>query len=78
MDLPVKDVYLWMSNVDHGPSIKFLVHNMHTMMEMKLSGNCLKASRPVLSFDSRFDEEPHLMLIKQMIMQVSNMKHFLR
>ncbi|KAL6728718.1 hypothetical protein Aduo_010461 [Ancylostoma duodenale] len=64
-----KDVYLWMSNVDNGPSIKFLVHNMHTMMEMKMSGNCLKASRPILSFDSRFDEEPHLMLIKNALMQ---------
>ncbi|PIO61437.1 brix domain protein [Teladorsagia circumcincta] len=65
-----KDVYLWMSNVDNGPSVKFLVHNMHTMMEMKLSGNCLKASRPILSFDSRFDEEPHLTLIKHALMQV--------
>nr|CDJ84239.1 Brix domain containing protein [Haemonchus contortus] len=64
-----KDVYLWMSNVDNGPSIKFLVHNMHTMMELKLSGNCLKASRPILSFDSRFDEEPHLTLIKHALMQ---------
>ncbi|CAJ0600038.1 unnamed protein product [Cylicocyclus nassatus] len=64
-----KDTYLWMSNVENGPSIKFLVHNMHTMMEMKMSGNCLKASRPILSFDSRFDEEPHLMLIKQVITQ---------
>ncbi|EYB84277.1 hypothetical protein Y032_0320g2400 [Ancylostoma ceylanicum] len=67
-----KDVYLWMSNVDNGPSVKFLVHNMHTMMEMKMSGNCLKASRPILSFDSRFDEEPHLMLIKNVLMQADN------
>ncbi|KAJ1372886.1 Ribosome biogenesis protein BRX1 [Parelaphostrongylus tenuis] len=64
-----KDVYLWMSNVENGPSIKFLVHNMHTMLEMKLSGNCLKASRPILSFDSKFDEEPHLTLIKHVLMQ---------
>uniref|UniRef100_A0A183GFX7 Ribosome biogenesis protein BRX1 homolog n=1 Tax=Heligmosomoides polygyrus TaxID=6339 RepID=A0A183GFX7_HELPZ len=64
-----KDVYLWMSNVDGGPSVKFLVHNMHTMMEMKMSGNCLKASRPVLSFDSRFDDEPHLTLIKHALIQ---------
>ncbi|WKX98994.1 hypothetical protein Q1695_014117 [Nippostrongylus brasiliensis] len=64
-----KDVYLWMSNVDGGPSIKFLVHNVHTMMELKMSGNCLKASRPILSFDSRFDEEPQLTLIKNALMQ---------
>ncbi|VDM62770.1 unnamed protein product [Angiostrongylus costaricensis] len=64
-----KDVYLWMSNIEKGPSIKFLVHNMHTMLEMKMSGNCLKASRPILSFDSRFDEEPHLTLIKHALIQ---------
>ncbi|KJH48666.1 brix domain protein [Dictyocaulus viviparus] len=65
-----KDVYLWMSNVQNGPSVKFLVHNMHTMLELKLSGNCLKASRPILSFDSRFDDELHLTLIKHVLMQI--------
>ncbi|KAF1760013.1 hypothetical protein GCK72_008259 [Caenorhabditis remanei] len=31
-----KDTYLWMSNVEKGPSIKFLVHNVHTMKELKI------------------------------------------
>lgn len=35
-----------------------------------MSGNCLKASRPVLSFDSAFDEKPHYALIKELIKQV--------
>uniref|UniRef100_A0A1I7X879 Ribosome biogenesis protein BRX1 homolog n=1 Tax=Heterorhabditis bacteriophora TaxID=37862 RepID=A0A1I7X879_HETBA len=65
-----KDVYLWMTNVENGPSVKFLVHNIHTMMEMKLSGNCLKASRPILSFDTVFDQKPHLTLIKHALMQI--------
>lgn len=65
-----KDTYLWMSNVEKGPSIKFLVHNVHTMKELKMSGNCLRASRPVLSFDDAFDKKPQLKLIKAVLMQV--------
>ncbi|CAI5446313.1 unnamed protein product [Caenorhabditis angaria] len=64
-----KDTYLWMSNVNSGPSMKFLVHNVHTMKELKMSGNCLKASRPILSFDDAFDQKPQLKLIKTMLIQ---------
>ncbi|PAV88099.1 hypothetical protein WR25_09109 [Diploscapter pachys] len=64
-----KDTYMWLSNVKNGPSMKFLVHNVHTMMELKLSGNCLKASRPILSFNGAFDEKPEFALIKQALVQ---------
>lgn len=39
------------------------------MAEVKLTGNCLKGSRPFLSFDARFDTEPHLRLLKEMFTQ---------
>lgn len=69
----------------HGPSIKFLVENglsphcfdlvlqfiVHTMDELKLTGNCLKGSRPILNFDSQFDTQPHYKLIKELFFQVS-------
>ncbi len=55
-----QDLYLWLAKSPAGPSVKFLVQNVHTMAELKLSGNCLKGSRPVLSFDKTFDNEPHL------------------
>ncbi|VDD88284.1 unnamed protein product [Enterobius vermicularis] len=64
------DTYLWMSNVASGPSVKFLVHNIHTMDELRLSGNCLRASRPVLSFSHSFNKKPHFALIKELIKQV--------
>ncbi|CAB3402789.1 unnamed protein product [Caenorhabditis bovis] len=64
-----KDTYLWFANAKTGPSMKFLVHNVHTMKELKLSGNCLKASRPILSFDDSFDQKPQLKLIKNMLIQ---------
>ena len=65
-----QDLYLWMSNTPNGPSVKFLVHNVHTMDELKLTGNCLMGSRPVLSFDRVFDERPQLRLLKEMLSQV--------
>lgn len=64
------DLYMWISNVPNGPSAKFLVENVHTMEELKLTGNCLKASRPILSFDKNFDSEPHLALLKEVFIQV--------
>lgn len=64
-----QDLYLWMSKAPNGPTAKFHIQNIHTMDELNFNGNCLKGSRPVLSFDSTFDETAHNKLIKQMIMQ---------
>ncbi|CAG5121273.1 unnamed protein product [Candidula unifasciata] len=65
-----QDVYLWASNVPKGPSAKFLVENIHTMSELKLTGNCLRGSRPLLSFDKAFDSEPHWLLLKELFTQI--------
>ena len=46
-----------------------LLSAVHTMAELKLSGNHLKGSRPVLSFDASFDQQPHLQLMKEMFTQ---------
>ena len=53
----------------HKPS-RFLVQNVHTMDELRLTGNHLKSSRPLLTFNKAFDEQPHLALIKEMLKQV--------
>ncbi|XP_045585344.1 ribosome biogenesis protein BRX1 homolog [Procambarus clarkii] len=63
-----KDLYVWVSNIPRGPSVKFLVLNAHTMKELKMTGNCLKGSRPFLSFDPAFDE-PHWAVIKELFVQ---------
>lgn len=34
--------------------------------ELHFSGNCLKGSRPILSFDSAFDTAPHLRILKEL------------
>ena len=63
------DCYMWLSKCPQGPSVKFHVENVHTMAELKLTGNHLKFSRPALHFDASFDaaDQPHLKLIKEML-----------
>ncbi|KAL7073417.1 hypothetical protein ACQ4LE_007424 [Meloidogyne hapla] len=65
-----RDVYMWISHIDGGPSAKFLVRNLHSMNELNMIGNCLKGSRPILSFDPKFDEKPHLNIIKALLLNV--------
>ncbi|KAH9898634.1 Brix-domain-containing protein [Xylariomycetidae sp. FL2044] len=64
------DLYMWVAKAPNGPTIKLHLTNLHTMEELNFVGNCLKGSRPVLSFDAAFDNEPHLKLMKEMFQQV--------
>ena len=45
--------------------------SVHTMEELKLTGNHLKGSRPLLTFSANFDKEPHWMLLKELMLQVT-------
>lgn len=64
------DVYLWLAKTPGGPSAKFQMSNIHTMDELNLTGNCLMGSRPLLSFDAGFDEEPHLQVVQELLRQM--------
>jgi ribosome biogenesis protein BRX1 len=59
------DCYMWISQPSL--SVKFMVNNVHTTTELSMTGNCLKGSRPILSFDSAFDEQPHYSLLKELL-----------
>ncbi|KAK3943544.1 ribosome biogenesis protein BRX1 [Diplogelasinospora grovesii] len=65
-----KDLYMWFSKVPNGPTVKFHAQNLHTMEELHFTGNCLKGSRPVLSFDAAFEAEPHLKVIKELFLHI--------
>ncbi|CCU80675.1 putative brix domain-containing protein 2 [Blumeria hordei DH14] len=65
-----KDLYIWMSKAPNGPTVKMHAQNLHTMEELHFTGNCLKGSRPILSFDASFDSKPHLRLLKEIFLQV--------
>ncbi|KAI2611382.1 Brix-domain-containing protein [Hypoxylon fragiforme] len=63
-----QDLYVWLSKVPNGPTVKMHLQNLHTMEELHFTGNCLKGSRPVLSFDAAFDKEPYLQVIKELFL----------
>ncbi|RDX75433.1 Ribosome biogenesis protein BRX1-like 1 [Mucuna pruriens] len=65
-----KDLYLWMAKCPNGPSVKFLVSAVHTMEELKLTGNNLKGSRPLLTFSANFEKDAHWKLLKEMLLQI--------
>ena len=67
-----QDAYMWLGRVGEkaGPSIKFHVANVHTMDELRLTGNCMKGSRPILNFDESFERLPHLQLMKELFIDV--------
>jgi len=73
-----QDAYLWIGSgggegtkgIGGGPSAKFLVENVHTMDELRLTGNCMKGSRPILSFDAGFGKREELKLLKCLFVDV--------
>lgn len=70
----VSDLYMWLSKSPNGPAMKFLVEGIKPLSEQKLTGNCLRYSRPLVSFDGAFDDKkmPHLQLMKEMLSHVFN------
>ncbi|MCH0629155.1 hypothetical protein JNB11_04170 [Kocuria palustris] len=64
-----QDLYLWISKPPNGPTFKFYIQNMHTLDELNFTGNCLKGSRPILSFDKLFNQGEHNKLMKELLIQ---------
>ncbi|TFK54706.1 ribosome biogenesis protein BRX1 [Heliocybe sulcata] len=65
-----EDLYLWAAKTPNGPSIKMHVQNVHTMDELKMTGNCLKGSRGIVSFDQAFDETEWGRLTKEVFTHI--------
>lgn len=65
-----EDLYMWAAKTPNGPSIKMHVQNVHTMDELKMTGNCLKGSRGLVSFDKGFDETEWGKLTKEVFTHI--------
>ena len=65
-----EDLYMWAAKTPNGPSIKMHVQNVHTMDELKMTGNCLKGSRGLLSFDQAFEATEWGKLTKEIFTHV--------
>jgi ribosome biogenesis protein BRX1 len=47
-----------------------LLFSVYTMGELKMAGNCLRGSRPLLSFDEHFTKHAHYSLLKELLTQI--------
>ncbi|CDZ98192.1 RNA-binding protein required for biogenesis of the ribosomal 60S subunit [Phaffia rhodozyma] len=65
-----EDLYMWASKTPNGPSIKFHVLNIHTMDELKMTGNCLKGSRGIVSFDGGWDSSEESKLMREVLTHI--------
>lgn len=66
-----EDLYLWLSRSPNGPSVKCHVQNIHTMDELKMTGNCLKGSRGLVCFDGGWEGGEEWKLLREMLTHVS-------
>lgn len=64
--------FLWLAQAPAGPSVRFELVNVHTADELRMAGNCLKFSRPLIHFDKEFETHPHLRVIKSLLHQTFN------
>ncbi|CAL9202006.1 unnamed protein product [Musa hybrid cultivar] len=70
-----KDLYRWMVKCPSGPSVNLLwtsknllfLSKVYTMEELKLTGNHLKRSHPILTFSSNFDKVPCIFFSSQVL-----------
>ncbi|CDI73964.1 ribosome biogenesis protein brix, putative [Eimeria praecox] len=64
------DALLHVVKVPLGPTLIARLMNVETLNEVRLSGNCLLYSRPLLIFGAEFDREPHFKVLKELFLQV--------
>ena len=68
--------YMWLAQAPNGPSIKLKIDNIHTADQLRMVGNCLKFSRPLLHFDKEFDQLPHLRVARSLLQTIFNVPRF--
>ena len=68
--------FIWLGQVPGGPSAKLQLLNVHTADEVRMAGNCLKFSRPLLHFDHEFDTVPHFQILKALLIDTFNTPNY--
>lgn len=56
-------------------NLRFSFLLVHTMGELKMTGNCLRGARPLLSFDPQFSE-PHWAVMKELFIQTFGIPNY--
>lgn len=52
----IPEGYLWIAACPHGPSFNFYINDAQSIENLRLIGNAMKGSRPILQFDPKFDD----------------------
>lgn len=68
--------YMWLAQAPKGPSIKLRLSNIHTADQIRMVGNCLKYSRPLLHFDKEFEQLPHLRVARSLLQTAFNVPRY--
>ena len=66
------ELFLWIAKFPNGPSVKFRLSEIVLAETTKFHGNCLKASRPILSFDAEFLNSIENTLVKNLLVDCFN------
>jgi ribosome biogenesis protein BRX1 len=66
------ELFLWIAKYPEGPSVKFRLSEIVLAESNKFHGNCLKGSRPILSFDAEFLKTPEHVLLKNLLVDAFN------
>lgn len=61
--------FFFMLSSSHPSTFCCVFFSVHTLGELRMTGNCLLHSRPLLVFDRAFNRYPYLRLMKEMFVQ---------
>lgn len=62
-----QELFMWLAKSPGGPSVRFHVQNIHTLEELHLSGNCMKNTRAILTFDPFFSSTAYGQVVKDLL-----------
>ena len=65
-------IYMFLGKASEGPTMKFQIEGISTADEMKMTGNCLRHSRALLSFDDGFKTDLNLKIFKNLAKDAFN------
>lgn len=65
-----QELFIWAAKTPGGPSIRFHVQNVHTLDELHMTGNCMKNTRAILSFDPAFEQTEEGQLMKGLLTDI--------
>jgi ribosome biogenesis protein BRX1 len=62
-----QELFIWAAKSPSGPSVRFHVQNINTLEELNFTGNCMKNTRPILTFDPIFSTTDHGKVMKELL-----------